>query len=431
MKIKESFSHLLDQEKPLLPQLNKIKRRCFAPYKSNLQLLRYECEDCSGEGKFRSCLFYEATHLSCFSKHLKEIQEEKNIPKPKNFHKKTERLCVRKHPLETILKGTWAVFLHDREEPFNINTPEHKEWRQERKEIIKKLPCESDCKMVDYCAFYQNGVNVRLCFTEIESYDEDEVYYKKHTHDTDKGYIKDSYLYKNFIKGSKVRELPTVRTDGSRKKLDDYHYRIYEKIINAVKHQKKQKRVVLKGVLDSLLGKVETEEQVLKILNENSELDFQKIIAFVKKNGNLFSKNPQDLIEVNFTFWREWVKQRNLNFSDILYGWYLGQEECPSRKEIEERFKISQPSQIEIERRLEVRKEFKNIGASQVENNYILNSFCLGAVFRVLSQQERNKFLEPVRKRNNFRLATLQGITNNKNTTECDIIKLTGKILNT
>jgi hypothetical protein len=332
--------------------------------------------------------------------------------------------------LETILKGTWAVFLHDREEPFNINTPEHKEWRQERKEVVKKLPCESTCKMVNYCPFYQNGVNVRLCFTEIESYDDEEVYYKKHTHDTHKGYIKDSYLYKNFIKGSKVKELPYVRTNGSRKKLDEWHYRVYEKIFAAVQHQKKQKRVVLKGVLDSLLGQVETEEETLKILNENSELDFQKIRTFAKKNADLFSQNPQELVEVDFTFWREWAKQRNLKFSDILYGWFLGQEECPSRKELEERFKITRWTQVEIERRLGVRKEFKNIGASQVENNYIINPYCLKAVFRILSQVEKNKFLEPVRKRNNLHLATLQGITNNKNTTEYDIINSTGKIIN-
>jgi hypothetical protein len=445
MKIKESYGNLLDTSKPLIPQLREVKRKCFLPYYSDFQLIKYKCEDCSRERKFRSCLFHEATHLSCFSKHLEEIQNSKDIPKPKNFHPKTERLCARKHPLEDILRGTWAVFLHDREEPFNINTPEHKEWRQERKEVVKKLPCESTCKMVDYCAFYQNGVNVRLCFTEIESYDEDEIYYKKHNHDTHKGYIKDSYLYKNFIKGSKVKELPTVRTDGSRKKLDEWHYRVYEKVFNAVKHQKKIKVTLVKFIFDILMSQPESEEILItylfgrsvsfdfKLLNEKWSkfgIPFEKHLITIKRLGllgtleqttklkkirNLSQKykevldeNSWRLLEIDLTFLLEYSKQRKLNFFDCFYEFFLSQEKLPSREEIREKFKISQPSQIEIERRLGVKKEFRNKDKAQLTNLYLINSYCVGAIFKFLSTEKSKEVLAEIAK---------------KNKTECGIIK--------
>lgn len=432
MKIKENFDYLLDETKPLLPQLQKIKRACFRPYCSNLQLLKYECEACSMEGRFNKCLFFEATHLNCFNKHLKKIQNNKTIKPPKHFHPQSERLCYGRIDMEKILKGTWAVFQHNIPRPTWEGTPEYREWTKEHKKIQKSLPCESTCKMHEWCSFYNNGVNYQLCFTDIEGYDEDGLVYSPLADKFDKGFRVGSYYYKNFIKPTTFKELPPIKTDGSKKKLEEWQYKIYEKVFDRIKHEKKIKIEALKFTLDILaggggglvftylLGRSVSFD--LKLMNEkwgDLRIYFENHIQTLKKLGlygtlaqttemkhlrsvaqkhkHLLDNNSWRLVEINVTLLLEYIKQRHLELFDPFYEFYLSQEKQPSREDIQDRFKITQPSQISIEKRLGVRKDFRpSRSGSQLTNLYFTNRAIIENGFRIMSEEEQKNKLKNI-----------------------------------
>jgi hypothetical protein len=69
-------------------------------------------------------------------------------------------------------------------------------------------------------------------------------------------------------------------------------------------------------------------------------------------------------------------------------------EKNPSREEIERKFGISQPTQIGIEKRLGVRKDFRNIGKTQTANTYLVNRYLMENIFKVLNHRESEKRLE-------------------------------------
>jgi hypothetical protein len=435
-KIKQSYEFLLDKNKPLLPQLRKVKRACFAPYKSDLSLIKWECEACSAGRKYSSCLFYEATHLDCFAEKLKEIQTNEMIKPPKKFHPDSERLCFGRTPLEKILKGTWTVGQHRQSEPTWVGSREHQEWNREHKEIQKDLPCESTCKMRRWCSFYNNGVNVQLCHTDITGYDEDGITYEPYSEKYDKGIRVGSYLYKHFVKHSVVKELSPIKNDGSKKKLDEWQYKIYEKVYKKTHIKPKIKLSVIKYVLDVLatqeeaggllltylIGRAVTfnrekmseydnlriwfdkhlgtlkQMELVGTLEQTTEL--QKVREMAQKNQTLLSETSWKVVEVNLTYLLEYIKQRKLELFDPFYEYYLSMEKNPSRAEIEERFKISRPTQVVIERRLGIRKDFRNKGAAQLSNLYLVNPYAVGAIFRYLSLAETEKKLEKVRKIN-------------------------------
>jgi hypothetical protein len=427
---------LLDKNKPLLPQLRKVKRACFRPYCSDLQLIKHECEICSVEGRFNKCDFFEAISLDYFSEKLKEIQANETIKPPKKFHPDSERLCFGRTPLEKILKGTWAVFQHRQSEPTWVGSREHQEWNREHKEIQKALPCESTCKMREWCSFYNNGVNVQLCHTDITGYDEDGITYEPYSEKYDKGIRVGSYLYKHFVKHSVVKELPPIKNDGSKKKLDEWQYKIYEKVYNKTHVKPKIKLSVIKYVLDVLatqedaggllltylIGRAVTfnrekmseydnlriwfdkhlatlkQMELVGTLEQTTEL--QKVRELAQKNQAVLSETSWKVVEVNLTYLLEYIKQRKLELFDPFYEYYLSLERNPSRADIEERFKIKQREQVAVERRLGIRKDFRNKGAAQLSNLYLVNPYAVGAIFRFLSLAETEKKLEKVRKIN-------------------------------
>lgn len=427
---------MLDEDKPLIPQLRKIKRSCFRPYCSDLQLIKYKCESCSEEGRYNKCLFYEATHLSCFEEHLKKIQNDKSIQPPKNFHPDSERLCYGKIPLEKILRGTWAVFQHNIARHTWIESRDYQEWMKEHKKIQKLLPCESTCKMSEWCAFYNNGVNYQLLFTDVDGYDENGIVYKSYSDKFDKGFRVGSYFFKHFIKPSIVKELSPIKNNGSKKKLDEWQYKIYEKVYNKIHTKPKIKLNVIKYVLDILttqedagellltylIGRAVTfnREQMSKYNNLKISFDkhlvtlkkmnlvgtleqateLQKVRELAQKNQTVLSETSWKIVEVSLTYLLEYIKQRKLELFDPFYEYYLSMERNPARADIEERFKISRPTQVAIERRLGIRKDFRNKGSAQLSNLYLVNPYAVGAIFRFLSLVETEKKLEKVRKIN-------------------------------
>jgi len=424
VKIKENFSYLLDEKKPLLPQLRKVKRACFRPYCSDLQLIRYKCEECAERGDYSRCEFFESTHLFCFQEILGEIMKNDSIHKPKQFHPAAERLCFGRTTLEKILKGAWPLLQHETIEPKWLGTDEHRKWNKEKKELQQDLPCESSCKMSDWCQFYQNDFERKLCITTIDRYDNDTVYFdKKYSTKTDKGYRVDSYLYKTFVSPSKIKELPPIKTDGSWKKLDNWYYSIYEKIYKSIAYQKKHKIFMLKGILDIFINEP-NEEEFFKKINEYMSFDYKKIRNLIQKNKEELSEAAEQLIEIDFTFWQEWVKQQHLNFTDVLYSYYLFQEKTPSREEIQKKFNISQPTQILIEKRLGIRKDFRNKEKIQLSNSYLTNPYTIGAIFKTVDKEKRKEFLGKIQKRNKEKL-NKEKLFNNKGQ-----IKLNNKQLN-
>jgi len=405
VKIKENFNYLVEEDKPLLPQLRKIKRACFAPYLSDLQLIKHKCEECSEEGTYSKCDFYETTHLSCFTKTLEEIQKNDSIHKPKIFHPKAERLCFGRISLEKILKGAWPLMQHEAVEPAWYGTDEHRAWNTQKKELQKNLPCESTCKMQEWCSFYQNDFERKLCVTTIKDSDAEEVYWNTNfSTKTDKGYRIDSWLYKEFIIPTVVKELPPIKTDLGFKKLDEWQYKVYERVYKAVSGKSKQSVVELKGVLEILA--TEKEERVfLEKLEVNKVFDYKKVRQLVQQHKGEFSETAAQLIEINLTFWREWVKQQHLEFTDVLYAWHLSQVQNPSRKELEDKFGISQRTQIVLEKRLGVRKDFRGVqGSKQYTNTYLVNPYVLGAIFRTLNKEERKNKLTEIGKINKEKL---------------------------
>ena len=400
MKLRETFSYLIDENKPLLPQLRKVKRACFTPYLSDLQLIHHRCEKCSEESRYGKCNFYEATHLACFGKNLEEILKNDAIHKPKQFHPQAERLCYGRIALEKILKGAWPLIQHGTAEPRWLGTDEHRKWNKRKKGLQQDLPCESTCKMAEWCAFYQNDFERKLCLTTIKEYDEDTVYFNtKHSFDEDRGYRIGSYLYKTFIKPSITKELPPVKTDFGFKKLDDWHYKIYEKIYKAVVPQKKHKIILSKAIIDSSINE-KTEEEFLTKVKPFMGFDYQKLRSLAQRHKKGLTETSSQLIEIDFAFWKEYVKQQHLDFQDVLYCYYLMQETNPSRQELENKFNISQPTQIIIEKRLGIRKDFRNRGKTQMTNEYLTNPYIIGAIFRILNRQETKEKLKEIRKRN-------------------------------
>jgi hypothetical protein len=436
VRILNPYDYLLDEEKPLLPQLQKIKRACFRPYISDMQLIKYECEVCSASGLYKSCQFYEAIHLSCFEKHLKEIQNNKSTKPPKRFHPQSERLCYGKkgHDLKTILKGTWAVFQHNIPQPMWVGTPEHRQWTKEHKKIQKTLPCESTCKMKEWCSFYNNGVNYQLCFTDIEGYNEDGLIYSPLVDKFDKGFRVGSYYYKNFIHPTTFKELAPIKTDGSKKKLEEWQYKIYELVFDKTKHEKKTKIETFKFILDILMNRQNGGGLLftyllgrsvsfdIKLMNEkwgNLRIYFEPHIKTLKELGlygtlfqttemkhfrslaqkhqYLLDNNSWKLVDVDITLLLEYIKQRHLELLDPFYEFYLSQERQPSRSDIEDRFKISQPNQISIEKRLGVRKDFRpSRSGSQLTNLYFTNRAIIENGFRIMTEEEQKNKLKKI-----------------------------------
>lgn len=399
MKIKETYSGLLDENKPLLPQLKGVKKSCFRPYISDLQLIRYECEKCSEEGKYSKCLFYEATHLSCFSKILEEIQQNNTIRRPKIFHPKAERLCYGRTSLETILKGAWPLVQHEAIEPDWIGTDEHRCWNKKYRRLQKDLPCESTCKMSEWCAFYQNGLERKLCVTTIKNLDDEHLYINtKYSTKMDKGYRVDSHLYKEFIRPSTIKELPPIKTDRGWKKLDDWHYSRYDIIYKMTVGRKKEKLIILKAVLDVL--DCEDENILIDKMNQYRTFDYKKLRAMGQQGAHKLTDTADQFIEIDLEFWKEYVAQNHLEFSDLIYAYYLHKEKTPSRKELEERFMLPQIKQVEIERRLGIRKDFRNTSEKQISNKYITNPYIMDAIFQTLDRKRTEEKINEIRAKN-------------------------------
>jgi hypothetical protein len=388
-------------------------------------------------GKYKRCRFYEATHLSCFEKELIRIFKDKNIDKPEKYHPMTERLCRDSH-LEEILRASWEIHKHLSKEPTYEQTPEYREWIKEDNELRKNLRCESTCKMSEWCAFYQNEINYILTYTDMTSYDDEKVYFDwNHSREMDRGFLKSSFLYKNFIKPPILKELPPVKNDKTWKKLDDWQYSIYEKIFEQVKYQPKLKQSVLKYVLDILMQQEKPGDLIMTYLLGKSltfdlkllqkkwkelDIDFErhfktlknlnligtleqttevnKVRSLTQKFTDSLSSTSDKMIEVDITFLLEYIKQRRLEFFDPFYEWYLWQEKNPSRKNIEDKFKITQPTQIMIERRLNIRKDFRNKETTQLTNLYWTNHFVLDAIFKFLSTADTKEKFEKISKIN-------------------------------
>jgi hypothetical protein len=456
MKISSAYSHLIDEKKTLLPQLRHIKRSCLKPYVSDLQCMKYLCEPCSAQGKYSKCHFYEATHLPCFAEKLAEVVADPNIKPPKYFHPKTERLCYNRINLENILKPTWRLYRHKQMEPKWVNTPEHKEWRQKGRGLLQDIPCESTCKMAKWCAFYQNNIHQMLTLTDIISYDEDQVYFD-HTSARiyERGYITKSYLYKHFIGPTiKTKELAPIRTEKEFKKMDDWQYAVYEKIYKKINKKPKNRKSVVKYILDILLAQEGAGELLMSYLwglsvsfdrdkldtiarshNINisehikklEELgiigtfqqttDFNKLRRLAQKYPDLITPTAQQVLEIDIAFLEEYVRLRKLEWFDPFYEWFIYQEKSISRRTIQEKFHIPQLLQIEMERRLVIRKDYRGItGKVQYSNDFWTNRYIMGAVFRVLCLEERkqelgkiiNKNKEKVKRKNKEKLSTKQ-----------------------
>jgi hypothetical protein len=454
VRIRQSFEHLFDEKLPLLPQLATVKRACFRPYLSNFQIIHYLCERCSEIGEYHHCDFYEATHLDCFREHLEQILMNENIKKPKIFHQQTERLCFGRIHLEEILFPSYEVWKIKESEPMWVGTQEHREWTKKRKEAEAKLRCASKCKMAQWCQFYQNNINEILTFTDITWFDEDEIFYDQGERTFDKGFITKSYLYKNFINPSKKKEPegPVIITDNVFKRLSDKHYKTYEKIFNKVKNIPDRIKVdILKYHLYLLMGEgdaliaylfgrifgfecdiikeqmkihdlqeidVEKSLKRLEQLNLRGDLEatcnFKKMRRSIQNNGDILGENPGQLIRLDLTLLLEYRKQQKLEWRDIFYEYFLHCEKSPSRKDIERQFKITQPIQIIIEKRLGTRKDFRNKGKIQLTNLYLVNRCIQDNIFEVLSWKEAEARLKTVATLNRERVRQRKLFTRDK-----------------
>jgi len=447
--IQEKFEDLFDYSKPLLPQLQRKWCSCFYPELQTQQLIKYSCPQCHEEGKYKSCNFFEAISLHKFQPLLEKIQKSKSIEKPIFQPTAIRRICRGRIPLEKILKASWPLVLHKKKEP-EIYTPEHRQWVQDRITLQQKLPCESTCRIRDYCNFYINDFNSKLCVTTIESSDEDNVYLNfNYSLKTYRGYRVDSHLYKKFITPTNIQELPSVKNDGSFKSLDNFFYKTYENILNSIKGKPEVKVIVPKYILDFLATKDGSEELLwaylwgrtvnfdIELLKEKDfMLDFEKLIdtlkkyeligtleqvldkkkvrRFYQKFSHFFTPTSDKVIEVNLTFLEECMKQRKLEWLDPFYELHLFCEKTPSRKELNDRFDLSRHTQIVIERRLKVRKDFRNKGAKQLSNAFLVNGYCADYAFKILSEDERKEKLNSTINCNREKLNNKSKLTNNQ-----------------
>lgn len=392
----DSGDELLDSKKPLLPQLNIKWRKCFSPWASNLQLIRFVCDGCLQNEK---CLFYDVIQSHIFSSKRTEILADTSIqPIPKEFkNPETIRLCIGNNSLEEILKNNWKLILHRRNIP--DNSLEFKKWKTKEKKLKLKSFCGENCEKLKYCNFYLNSLEKGLCYSEVLGYDQDkeEFIYSKNSGEIDKGFLTSSYLYKKFITPSIVKELPEIKTEAEFKKLEDKNYEIYEKVYNKIKNKPKEKIIIPKAILDTLT-KEKNEgvfEKILAVKNSLGGLDYKKVRGFLQKHNEELSDSTNKFVELDFTFWKEWCKVQKLNPEDILYFWFLSLEKNPYRDELADRFGIDKKQQIEMERRGLVRKIFKGIlNHIQYSNEYFVNGFCLGGVFRFLTINETTEYLK-------------------------------------
>ena len=501
MKIKENFDYLLDESIPLLPQLTAIKKGCFRPYLTSDQLIKFFCEPCLEQGKCDHCDFFEATHLSVFSTHLQRILNDPTIPEPPAMYPQAERLCHGRTTLKEILISSYKLYKIDLQEPTWVETPEHREWKRKRKLIFSKLPCAT-CAMNSWCNFFKNGVNETLTFSDIagtdenggiiwEPYVEDKKYYR--------GYITSSYLFRKFILGQdnqnplKEKDCSVIRTEEAYRKLLDWQYKIYSKIFEAVKDRPDRTKIeVLKYAVYLLLSEGDEgdllttyllgnasefkEKNIYKLLDIyklktfdigaalkklasfglcgdlDLTCDFQKVRRLAQQNKELFSEDCAKVLQIDVLMLLEYASRRRLSILDIFYEYFLSGEKTPSREDIKRHFKISRNTQVDIEKRLCVRKDFRNIGTVQLSNSYLTNTCLLSNIFTVLSRVKAQERLKEVAKKNKAlahhkKIYTRKGKpklkpkqlllldelhkelvdAHQKNTTECDIIVVTGK----
>ena len=95
MKISKVKNIYFDITKPLIKQLWNYKKSCFQPHKSDLQLIKFECDECSRYKRYSKCEFYEATHTKEFETQLKEIKTKYIIDKPPYIPKNATRPCYK------------------------------------------------------------------------------------------------------------------------------------------------------------------------------------------------------------------------------------------------------------------------------------------------------------------------------------------------
>jgi hypothetical protein len=299
---------------------------------------------------------------------------------------------------------------HELQEPKWVNTEEHEVWAKKMKELEKQSVCFC-CGVKEWCPFYKNNLNEILCVTEILKVEGDKIYVNwDYSREEYRKYRIDSYLFKKFIQPKlkvpldELKELQPIKTKEQYKKLEDFQYGIYEKVIDKVKGEKQDKVIIFKGILDNLLR--EKDEDLLgKILSSRDSLhglNYRKVRSYMDKNK--LNDTGDKFIEVDFAFWREWVRQQKLKEKDVLYSWYLSLEKNPSRRDLEDMFGCQHRDLIEMERRLVIRKDFRNIGKTQLTNNYIINTLCVNSVFRWLTESETKEYLKGIAE-NNKRMA--------------------------
>jgi hypothetical protein len=401
------------------------------PYMSNEQLIKYKCEACSFLGEKSKCEFYEAMHVERLAGELKRIKNDKNVLKPKIYHPWVERLCKDRN-LKDILMASWEIAKHIHKEPDSAKISEHREWKRKECELRRNLRCEGDCKMSEWCNFYQHEINYKLVYTDYKEHDKERVYYhENHSNETDKGFLKSSFLYKNFVKPSEIKELPPIKNDKSWKKLDNWNYKVYSKISDKIKYEPKIKQDVLKYVLDILMQQDKPGELIMTYLlglsatfNEgvmyqrwgDLEIDFNKhletlrgmnligtlqqsadidkVRKAVNRFSDLFVENSNKLIHVNISLLLKYVEFKDLGWFDVFYEWYLSLEKNPSRKDIEKIFGLNRHTQVSMEKRLGIRKDFRNIGNNQLTNLYWTNQYIISNIFQFATIEETEKILE-------------------------------------
>ena len=218
MKLKKflSFDKKIDKNIPIEQQLNKFKKSCFQPEKSNSELIKYNCEDCNFKGTYNYCDFYELTHKEEFKDSLRAIKQDSSILNPNTIHPQLKRYCRNFIPLESILDKEW------------------KKYKNPKKKI--KTACQ-DCNFKPYCPFFLNNFTTKFLSGLIDEKKSTnkEVRMIFGTQINEIGYVINSKYFQDYVskRTSNKTEFENNDLIDDPKKLEKYRYS-HEKILNKV-----------------------------------------------------------------------------------------------------------------------------------------------------------------------------------------------------